>query len=622
MRRVINSLSDVVTGTPAAGHEPLFHTSVGWKTVRSARIDIRAFGGVGDDSTDNTTAIVAANAAAAAYDGGGTIIFPDGVFQTDPFTLSYRVSLSGLSGKFPSNATGAVLKLRPNATSPLISNDQVNGGVAGASAIGGGSQHYQYSSIENLTFDGNVSNQTSMNADLIRLTSAWHVAIRNCAFIHAKGFGIRALDCNVINVFDNHFINAQIYLESLADSLIRGNQIGGGNGMIGPVMWLASGGEYAWQSIYAENFIFNNALATFPAATFDAGTDVAKTASAHGWVDDTPVVVTTTGVLPAGLTLGKTYYVKVTGDDTVKLATTRANREAGTYVDIADAGTGTHTIRVGLDCGLYLSDPETKWNILSQNRIDQNHGHGIVCEGIENDFTGNIINGNGLANATGQHGIHFQNGAVRNSVRGGVIDGTVYTSGGNSTNQVIGVYADSTSYDTRLDPSTHIRGHSTANVQLVGYTGSSEHLSLGTDRFEALSGSPVVGTVGGGRRNGWLFDASSDEIIGTEFWTPVGWRTLKIKLWWVNAGGGSGDVVWAANVGQFVAGESLDAADALSVGTTTTAGDQDILTMTTLSDVTIDEGKLVFLRIKRTGTAGGDTLANDAALIAVRVERG
>lgn len=624
MNRVVHSLSDLMTGTSSVGHIPLFHATGGWKSVDRGAIDVRSYGAVGDNATDNTSAIQAA--IDAAYTAGGQpVYFPPGIYISGALTLQYRVSLIGSSRQPGSIASGSVLKLKPGANAPLITTDQTHGSIAGTSVIGGGNQLQQNSSIENLGLDGNKANQTSMDADIVRALQVWGLTIKNCAAVNARGFGLRALDCNVLTLQANEFLFAPIYLESLADSQITANQMGGGNGYAYPVMWLASAGEVCWQNIVTGNIIFNNASNTavaFPTATFDATADEATTSASHGWVDGTPVIVMTSGTLPGGIAAGTTYYVKSTGSATLKLATTRANLSAGTYVDITDAGSGTHTILVGENCGVYLSDAATKWNIFGNNRIDQHYGHGVVCEGIENTFADNTIVGSGLNNLTGKHGIHFQNGAVRNIVSGGVISGTVYASGGHNTNQVIGVYADATSYDTRIAPGTHIYSHSAANVQLVNYSGSHETIGLGSDRFEVMSGSVAIGTVGGGRRNAWLFDASSEEIIGTELQLPIGWRTIKISLWWVNAGAGSGDVVWNAGVGVFGSGGDLNTADSLSASTTGTAGAQDILVKTVLSSLNVDEGELVFLRVKRVAADAADTLANDAGLVLVQVERG
>ncbi len=66
-----------------------------------------------------------------------------------------------------------------------------------------------------------------------------------------------------------------------------------------------------------------------------------------------PFYLTTTGTLPAGLSLATPYWLHgLAGTTAFKLATSEANALAGTAVDITDAGTGTHTIRMTIGTGL------------------------------------------------------------------------------------------------------------------------------------------------------------------------------------------------------------------------------------------------------------------------------
>lgn len=60
----------------------------------------------------------------------------------------------------------------------------------------------------------------------------------------------------------------------------------------------------------------------------------------HVLTVNTPVVLSTTGALPAGLSIATTYYVKtVLDDDTFTLSAT----PGGAAIDTSDAGSGTHT---------------------------------------------------------------------------------------------------------------------------------------------------------------------------------------------------------------------------------------------------------------------------------------
>lgn len=86
-----------------------------------------------------------------------------------------------------------------------------------------------------------------------------------------------------------------------------------------------------------------NTLSTFSNFTADAGTDIC-THSNINLFPFTRVRLTTTGTLPAGLATGTDYFVIKVSDTTIRLATSYANALANTFINITDAGTGTHTI--------------------------------------------------------------------------------------------------------------------------------------------------------------------------------------------------------------------------------------------------------------------------------------
>jgi len=67
--------------------------------------------------------------------------------------------------------------------------------------------------------------------------------------------------------------------------------------------------------------------------------------AAHGLTTGLKCQLTTTGVLPAGLSLATDYFVIASTSSLIKLASSLVNAQAGTAVDItAAAGTGTHTL--------------------------------------------------------------------------------------------------------------------------------------------------------------------------------------------------------------------------------------------------------------------------------------
>lgn len=78
-------------------------------------------------------------------------------------------------------------------------------------------------------------------------------------------------------------------------------------------------------------------------ATISNGTDAEVGAAGHGLANGTPVVFSTTGALPTGLTAGLTYYVVDAATDTFSVATT----PGGAAIDTSSAGSGVHTVTAG-----------------------------------------------------------------------------------------------------------------------------------------------------------------------------------------------------------------------------------------------------------------------------------
>lgn len=66
----------------------------------------------------------------------------------------------------------------------------------------------------------------------------------------------------------------------------------------------------------------------------------------HGLRSGQKLRLTTTGALPTGLAVDTTYFVFVVDANTFRLSTTRANLQAGTYINTSGSQSGTHTARV------------------------------------------------------------------------------------------------------------------------------------------------------------------------------------------------------------------------------------------------------------------------------------
>lgn len=80
--------------------------------------------------------------------------------------------------------------------------------------------------------------------------------------------------------------------------------------------------------------------------TANAGTDLIT--YGQDWPTYTKVRFTTSSTLPAGLSLATDYWLIRASATTATVATSLANAVAGTFVDITDTGTGTHTLTVRL----------------------------------------------------------------------------------------------------------------------------------------------------------------------------------------------------------------------------------------------------------------------------------
>lgn len=88
--------------------------------------------------------------------------------------------------------------------------------------------------------------------------------------------------------------------------------------------------------------LFHTALSkTFTAV---AATDVCTISSGELPITGTAVVLTTTNTLPAGLAVATIYFIIKLSDTTFKLATTIANANVPTPINITDTGTGVHTV--------------------------------------------------------------------------------------------------------------------------------------------------------------------------------------------------------------------------------------------------------------------------------------
>lgn len=154
--------------------------------------------------------------------------------------------------------------------------------------------------------------------------------------------------------------------------------------------------------------------------TATAATDVLTIAGGSLMQFGQPVIFTTTGTLPAGLSLNTVYYMYNPDNVNFKVATTMANLNALTFVDITGTGTGTHTVTT--------ITPGTINHIIEDKRVDSyffQDSNGRVWyltngASIAYLLTGNTLTGgegNGLAillnsNSTATYLFAFRNGSI------------------------------------------------------------------------------------------------------------------------------------------------------------------------------------------------------------------
>ena len=137
--------------------------------------------------------------------------------------------------------------------------------------------------------------------------------------------------------------------------------------------------------------------------TADASTDILTLStgirypSGYG-ATSTAFTLSTTGVLPAGLSAATTYFAIDVSSNTIKVASSLANSEAGTAINITDAGTGVHTLTLivptrikkwanNITYGTYAIDSTgrvwrhatgVKFSLVAGNTLTNGDGSGIA----------------------------------------------------------------------------------------------------------------------------------------------------------------------------------------------------------------------------------------------------
>lgn len=189
-------------------------------------------GAVGDGVTDNTAVFQAALDSVGNGNASMVFYFPEGIWLTDGLKLKSNTTLEGIgAGTFGLNSFNAtrtsVLKLKPNATRPLIGDYATDNFTYGVT-------------VRDLQLDGNKANQSTAIHGIQQYPATsgqdplWK--IHRVYIRDFKGDGIRVglyrrtakiIDCEVINN-DGHGINIDA-----TDCTVQNCAIGqnGGNGI-------------------------------------------------------------------------------------------------------------------------------------------------------------------------------------------------------------------------------------------------------------------------------------------------------------------------------------------------------------------------------------------------------
>ena len=87
---------------------------------------------------------------------------------------------------------------------------------------------------------------------------------------------------------------------------------------------------------------------TFAPANVDISTNIITIAGINNIYNGTPIVFTSTGTVPTGLTADTTYYAIKVSATTIKVATTLSNANNGSSINLTSTGTGVITATVTL----------------------------------------------------------------------------------------------------------------------------------------------------------------------------------------------------------------------------------------------------------------------------------
>jgi hypothetical protein len=177
--------------------------------------------------------------------------------------------------------------------------------------------------------------------------------------------------------------------------------------------------------------------------TANATTNQLTTASAHGLVTGSRVQVAG-GTLPTPLLASTNYYAIVVSSTVIQLATTLANAQAATAIDLTDAGSGTLTLA---EQALTAADPlsvlvnkEISHPSWTARALIENLGSATEVSGVaEKPVKTLSISNTGASALSYQHYLFIESTAGTTATLGNVPSGAGFILSTESSVQTIGV---------------------------------------------------------------------------------------------------------------------------------------------------------------------------------------
>lgn len=275
---------------------------------------------------------------------------PYGLYGSVPAITSLSVGASAVGdwNNFPgaamvintafADSTGARLRRVTNATYPVAANaqafmDYASGGPRISTVHQDGATYWITACCGNSVYAAKYTRGVGVDSSTWRaLPVATAGNLQYCFSVKSGEYHIVYLAVANGNEIRRYNLNTQAYeTTAVFTGANAATSSGGGN-----PGWLQSswdGDRLVWMAPY-----------TVPAPytfTANAATDIVTNNSLATGVR---VQLTTTGTLPAGLSLATNYYIISVDSSQAKLATSLANAIAGVAIDITTAGSGTHTL--------------------------------------------------------------------------------------------------------------------------------------------------------------------------------------------------------------------------------------------------------------------------------------